>query len=55
MDPSKFMLALHSMTNVEYNSWVSGVSYIERLIEGLNYKEFNITRLMPSFVIQLYA
>ena len=55
MDPPEFMLALHSMTDVEYNSWRRGVSYAERLLKGLNYEEFNITRLMPSLDVQVYA
>ena len=55
MDPPEFMLAPHSMTDVEYNSWRNGVPYAEQLLEGLDYEEFNITRLMPSFTAQLYA
>ena len=55
LDPPEFMLAPHSMTNVEYNLWGSGISYAERLLEGLDYKEFNITRPMPSLTIQVYA
>ena len=55
MDPLEFMLAPHSMTNAKYNSWGSGVSYAEWLLEGLDYEEFNITRLMPSLTIQVYA
>ena len=55
MDLPKFMLAPPSMTDVEYNSWGSDVSYAERLLEGLDYEEFNITRLMPSLTIQVYA
>ena len=49
------MLALNSMSDSEYNSWESGVSYAERLLEGLDYEEFNITCLMPSLTIQVYA
>ena len=55
MDPLEFMLTLHSMTNVEYNLWRSGVPYTRRLLEGLDYEEFNITRLMPSLTTQVYA
>ena len=36
-DLPEFMLALHSMTDAEYNFWGSGVSYAERLLEGLDY------------------
>ena len=55
MDPPKFMLAPHSMTDAEYNSWGSGVSYTKRLLKGLDYEEFNITRLIHSLTIQEYA
>ncbi|KAK9993816.1 hypothetical protein SO802_023519 [Lithocarpus litseifolius] len=46
MDPLEFMLAPHSMTDAKYNLWGSGISYAKRLLEGLDYKEFNITCLM---------
>ena len=49
------MLAPHFIIDAEYNSWGNGVSYAEQLLEGLDYKEFNITRLMPSLTIQAYA
>ena len=55
MDPSKFIFAPHFMTNAEYNSWGSGVPYARRLLKGLDYEEFNITRLMPSHTVQVYA
>ena len=55
MDLLEFMFAPHSMTDVEYNSWGSGVSYAEQLLKGLDYKEFNITHLMPSHTVQVYA
>ena len=29
--------------------------YVGRLLNGLDYEEFNITRLMPSFTAQVYA
>ena len=32
-----------------------GVPYARRLLEGLDYEEFNITRPMPSFTTQVYA
>ena len=54
-DPPEFMLAPHFMTDAKYNSWGSGVSYTERLLEGLDYEEFNITRLIPSLTVQIYA
>ncbi|KAK9991787.1 hypothetical protein SO802_026772 [Lithocarpus litseifolius] len=56
MDPPEFMLAAHSMTDAEYNSWGIGVSYAEWLLKELDYEEFNITRLMPSLAVQtVYA
>ena len=55
MDPLEFMLAPHFMTDVEYHSWGNGVPYTRRILEGLDYKEFNITRFMPSLTIQVYA
>ena len=55
MDPLEFMLTPHSMTNVEYNSWRSGIPYARRLINGLDYEEFNINCLMPSLTAHVYA
>ena len=55
MNLPEFMLTPHSMTDAECNSWGSGVSYAERLLEELDYEEFNITRLMPSLTFQVYA
>ena len=55
LDPPEFMLAPHYMTNAEYNSCGSGVPYAEWLLEGLDYEEFNITRLMPSLNVQVRA
>ena len=54
-DPLEFMLAPHFMIDVKYNSWGNGVFYAEWLLEGLDYEEFNITRLMSSLTIQVYA
>ena len=54
-DPPEFMLAPHSMINAEYNSCGSGISYAEWLLEGLDYDDFNLTRLMPSFIVQVYV
>ena len=51
MDPPKFMLAPQSMNDAKYNLWGSGISYAERLLKGLDFEEFNITRLMLSFTI----
>jgi len=51
MDPFEFMLASHSMTNAEYHLWGSGVPYVRRLLEGLDYEEFYITHLMPSLTV----
>ena len=55
MDPPKFMLAPHSMIDAQYNSQGSDVPYVGWLFEGLDYEEFNITRLMPSLTAQVYA
>ena len=55
MDAPEFMLGPHSMIDDEYNSWGSGVSYAKQLLEGLDYGEFNITRLMSSLTVQVYA
>ena len=55
MDPLEFMLAPHSMTDANYNSWGNGIPYVERLLKGLDYEEFNITRLMPSLTAQVYV
>ena len=54
MDPLEFILAPHSLTDVEYNLWGSGIPYVGQLLEGLDYEEFNITRLMPSLTVQEY-
>ena len=55
MDLLEFMFAPHSMTDVEYNSWGSSVSYAKCLLKGLDYDEFNITHLMPPLIVQVYA
>ena len=55
MDHPKFMLTPHSMTNAEYNLCRSGIPYSNRLLNGLDYEEFNITHLIPSPTIQVYA
>ena len=55
MDPPEFMLTPHTMTNAEYNSWRSGIPYADQFLDGLDYEEFNITRLMPSLTILVYA
>ena len=55
MDPPEFVLAPHTMTDAEYNSWGNGVSYAKWLLKELDYKEFNITCLMPSLTVQVYA
>ena len=55
MDPPEFMFAPHSMTDDGYNSWGSGVPYAGWLFEGLDYKKFNITCLIPSLAVQVYA
>ena len=49
------MLVPHSIIDAECNLWRSGVSYAKWLLEGLDYKELNITCLMPSLTIQVYA
>ena len=55
MDPLEFMLAPCSMTDAEYNSWRNSISYAEWLLDGLDYKEFSITCLIPSLIVQVYA
>ena len=55
MAPPEFMLTPHSMTNVEYNLWRSGIPYARRLLNGLDYEEFNINYLMPSLTAHVYA
>ena len=55
MDPLEFKLAPHSITDAEYDLWRSGIPYVERLLDGLDYEEFSITHLMPSLTIQVYA
>ena len=50
-DPPQLMLAPHSISDAEYNSWGSGISYAEWFLEGLDYDKFNITHLMPSLTI----
>ena len=54
-NPHEFILAPHSMTDAEYNSCGSGISHVEWLLEGLDYDEFNITRLMPFVTAQVCA
>ena len=48
MDPSKFMLALLSMTDDEYDMWRQGIPFAEQAMDELDYKEFNNTHLIPS-------
>ena len=55
MDPLEFMLAPCSMTDAEYNSWRNSISYAEWLLDGLDYKQFSITYLIPSLIVQVYA
>ena len=52
-DPLEFMLAPYFMIDAEYNTWRSGVSYVERLLKGLDYEEFNRTHLMPSLIVEV--
>ena len=51
MDLPKFVLAPHSMTDVEYNLWRNGIPYAKRLLDGLDYEEFSIAHLMPSLIV----
>ena len=55
IDPTEFMLAPYSMTDAEYNSCESGVPYVERILEELDYEEFSLPCLMPSLTVQVYA
>ena len=47
MDPSQFMLAPFSMTDVEYRLWRDGILYVERLVDDLDYDELSKTPLTP--------
>ena len=55
MDPFEFMLAPHSMIDAEYHLWGSGVPYAGWFLKGLDYEEFNITRLMPFLTARVCA
>ena len=48
-DPPEFVLAPHSMTDVEYNLRGSGVSYAKRLLEGSDYEDS--TSLASCFLL----
>ena len=54
MDPLEFTIASHLMTDAKYHLWGSGVPYAGQLLEGLDYKEFNITRFIPSLTAHVY-
>ena len=51
MDPPVFMLSPLSMTNAEYQLWRSGIPYTQRVLDELDYEEFNDTRLMTSLTL----
>lgn len=53
MDLSEFMLAPLSMSDTGYALWSLGVAYVNRLGEGLDYDEFNNTRLMHSLTAKV--
>ena len=55
MNLLELMLDAHSMIDAKYNSWGSGVSSAEQLLEWLDYDEFNIACLITSLTIQVYA
>ena len=55
MDPLEFMLAPRFMTDAKYILWRSGILYAKWLLDGLDYDEFIITRLMPSLTVQVYV
>lgn len=47
MDPSAFMLALLSMTDIEYQLWRNGIPYATWVTDELDYDELTDTCLMP--------
>ncbi|KAK9996768.1 hypothetical protein SO802_021454 [Lithocarpus litseifolius] len=51
MDPLVFMLAPHSMTNVEHDLWRSGIPFTNRVTDELDHDEFSGTCLMPSLTV----
>ena len=55
MDPLVFVLASYHMTIAEYDLWGSGIPYIERVTNELDYDEFSKTHLMPSLATVVYA
>lgn len=50
MDPSVFMLAPLSMTNAKYQLWRNGISYVERVMNELDYDKFSDARHRPSLI-----
>ena len=50
MDPLVFMLALHFITNMEYDLWGPGIPFTDRVTNELDYDKFSGTHLMPSFI-----
>ena len=46
-----FMLALHSMTDVEYSQWGSSIPLTDRVIDELDYEEFSGIHLIPSLIV----
>ena len=51
VDPLVFMLALHSMTDVEYSQWGSSIPLTDRVIDESDYEEFSGTRFIPSLIL----
>ncbi|KAK9998130.1 hypothetical protein SO802_017733 [Lithocarpus litseifolius] len=52
IDPLEFMLAPHSMTNVEYDLWGPGIPFTRRVTADLDSDEFSGTHLMPSLIAE---
>ena len=50
MDHLVFMLAPHSITNMEYDLWGPGIPFTNRVTNELDYDKFSGTRLMPSLI-----
>lgn len=52
LDPLVFILAPFSITDVEYQLWRNDLPYAKRVMDKLDYDEFNDTCLMPSSLLR---
>ena len=55
MDPPQFMLAPLFMTDAKYQLWKNDIPYARRLVDDLDYDEFNETRLIPFLVAEVFT